>query len=93
MRCPFAAWRVLVPLLGLPAPAAFGQSETHLFADAVGGTLQDAGEGRPAGPALDRPWTVPGLGLEMVWIAPGSFTMGSRTANPAAWTTKGRRRR
>ncbi len=28
-------------------------------------------------PVIGKSWTVPGLGLEMVWIQPGSFVMGS----------------
>jgi formylglycine-generating enzyme required for sulfatase activity len=28
-------------------------------------------------PVLGQPWTIPDLGLELVWVAPGSFQMGS----------------
>jgi formylglycine-generating enzyme required for sulfatase activity len=30
-----------------------------------------------APPAPSQPWTVPDIGLELVWVAPGSFQMGS----------------
>ena len=35
-----------------------------------------------ARPALGQPWTVPDLGLELVWVAPGSFQMGSNAGKP-----------
>jgi serine/threonine-protein kinase len=33
-----------------------------------------------APPVLGQPWTVPALGLELVWVAPGSFQMGAADA-------------
>ncbi len=33
-------------------------------------------------PAPGQPWTVPDLGLELVWVAPGSFQMGNANMAP-----------
>ena len=49
---------------------------------AAAGTAQDAEKQAAATtpaspPAEGRPWTVPGLGLELLYVVPGSFQMGS----------------
>jgi formylglycine-generating enzyme required for sulfatase activity len=35
---------------------------------------------KPKGAAIGSNWTVPDYGIEMIWIAPGSFQMGSPTS-------------
>ncbi|MCC5840752.1 MAG: SUMF1/EgtB/PvdO family nonheme iron enzyme [Opitutales bacterium] len=51
-------------------------------------------EPKPIGPRAGRDWTVPELGLELVWIEPGSFLMGSpeseedRTSDEALHTVR-----
>ena len=43
------------------------------------GGVQEADRGKAPtrGPAEGKAWTVPELGLELIWVAPGTFQMGS----------------
>ncbi len=41
------------------------------------GTPEEAPSKQSSAPQFNLPWTLPGLGLELAWVKPGSFTMGS----------------